>query len=137
MRCIISEFHVVETVIKDEEVLLKSLKEMGYSPSVHRQPTNLYGYQGDKKKQKAHIIIPRSQVGSASNDVGFEKIDGKYVIHASEFDVTWRKGERVQTLNKKYGENKLKKIVSGRSDLSVFSRRENEKGQIEIVLNII
>lgn len=132
-----SEFHVIATAMKDEGVLLKSLKEMGYEPSVHKIPEHLYGYQGDKRPQMANIIIPRKQVGAASNDVGFEFVNGKYIVHASEFDVSWRTGEKIKTLNKKYGENKLKKIVSGRSDLSVFSRRENEKGQIEIVLQII
>jgi len=34
-------------------------------------PQQLEGYQGDKRKQTANVIIPRSQVGGASNDLGW------------------------------------------------------------------
>jgi hypothetical protein len=99
-------------VFNDEDVLVQSLKEMGYTPitSVHAKP--LHGYQGDKREQKAHIIIPRSQVGSSSNDVGFERVGSNYKLYASEYDSTWRVGRKIKKLNKLYVENKLKKEIS-------------------------
>ena len=39
-------------------------------------------------------------------------------------------------LNMTYQENKLKKYVSSTSRCNIFSRRENEKGQLEIHLRI-
>ena len=111
-RCIISEFHIVLTKFNDKDILLQSLKEMGYKPVVYDKPVNLYGYRGDKREQKAHIIIPRSQVGKASNDVGFEKDKGNYVLHASEYDHKWRTGERIKTLNKTYAEKKIIRYVN-------------------------
>ena len=69
-----SEYHVVETGFKDEPVLISTLKEMGYEPEIHKTAKNLYGYAGKKRDQKANIIIPRAQVGSASNDIGFERV---------------------------------------------------------------
>ena len=97
-----SEFCLIEIELNDSECVVKSLVEMGYKPEVHDSPVNLYGYQGDVRKQKAHIVIPRSQVGSASNDVGFEKVNGKFVMHLSEYD------KRCKLFNY----NKLKQIYS-------------------------
>jgi hypothetical protein len=56
---------------------------MGYQPKVNDVAQNLYGYLGDKREQKAHIIIPRSQITSASNDIGLEKVGKTYIIHTS------------------------------------------------------
>lgn len=137
MRCIISEYHVVEIAFKDEGVLIQTLKEMGYEPSIHQNAVNLYGYQGDKREQKAHIVIPRSQVGVASNDVGFEKVDGGFVLHASEYDRSWRNGSTLKQLKQGYAENKLKKTISVLSNYHIFSRKQKENGQIEIQLKIV
>ena len=136
MRCITSEFHVVEINFKDEGVLIQTLKEMGYIPEVHTSAVNLYGYQGDKRDQKAHIVIPRKQVGHASNDVGFERVDKGFTLHASEFDRDWRTGEKIKQLNQGYAENKLKKTVSVLSNYNIFSRKQKENGQIEIQLRV-
>ena len=132
-----SEFHVIEVKFKDESILITTLKEMGYKPEVHKEAKSLYGYQGDERPQKAHIIIPRKQVGMASNDVGFEKTKGGFVLHASEFDHAWRTGEKIQDLNQRYSENKLKKTISVMSNCNIFSRKKNEAGQIEIQLKIM
>ncbi len=55
---------------------------------VHETPTNLYGYHGDIREQRANVIIRRNFVGSASNDLGFN-IDknGNCDAYISEFDV--------------------------------------------------
>ena len=121
---------------KDEGVLITTLKNMGYKPEVHAEAKHLRGYQGDKRSQKAHIIIPRIQVGVSSNDVGFERADGGFVLHASEFDHAWRNGEKIRHLKQGYAENKLKKTVSVLSNCNIFSRRQNDKGQVEIELRL-
>ncbi len=131
-----SEFHVIETKFKDEPVLVQSLKEMGYQPEIHSKPTNLRGYQGDERSQKAHIIIPRKQVGGASNDVGFERVKKGFVCHASQYDEPWRNGNRIKTLNKKYAENKLIKEVNRTTKFNILSRKDREDGKIEIQLRI-
>lgn len=47
------------------------------------------GYRGDARDQKANIVIPQSQVGSASNDIGFlRQDDGTYLMHVSAYDKT-------------------------------------------------
>jgi len=84
-----SHFVNVKTQMKNLEALVSALARNGFSTSkveVHDTPQNLYGYQGDVRAQKAHVIIRRRYIGSSSNDIGFENIDGTYVAHISEFD---------------------------------------------------
>jgi hypothetical protein len=116
--------------------LISSLKEMGYEPQVHKKPVSLHGYRGDKRSQKAHIIIPRNQVGSASNDVGFENKKGTYTLHASEFDKAWRTGAKIKTLNKTYSENRIKQVVNKNSNYRITNRQLNKDGKIEIQIRI-
>lgn len=59
----------------------------------HEAAIELKGYQGDTRKQKAHIRIKGSgwaganYVGEASNDLGFERMeDGSYAFHVSDYD---------------------------------------------------
>ncbi len=110
---------------------------MGYNPVTHKEAQSLEGYRGKKRSQKAHIIIPRKQVGGLSNDVGFEKVGKGYVLHASAYDVRWRTGEKIKTLNKTYIENKLRKEVGKSTALSVISRKVREDGKIEIQLRVM
>ena len=109
---------------------------MGYKPEIHKEAKNLFGYQGKKRDQKAHIVIPRSQVGIASNDIGFERVEKGFVLHASQFDHKWRDGERIKTLNKKYSENKLRKEVSMTSQFNILSRKDRDDGKIEIHIRV-
>jgi hypothetical protein len=87
---------------------------LGYKPQIHQEAKNLYGYQGDQRKQKAHVIIPRSQVGTASNDVGFEKVNSKYVMHLSEYDQHHFKTNALKQLYAKHRVNKFIKVNTGK-----------------------
>ncbi len=106
---------------------------MGYKNiEVHEEAKNLYGYRGDKRKEKAHIIIRRKYVGSSSNDVGFEKIGNVYKTHASDYDRAWRKGKKINKLKQTYGEKVIMKGIRKNSKYSFVSRKENEKGEVKI-----
>lgn len=134
---IISEFHVIEVLFKDEGILVQSLKEMGYKPDIYEKAINLRGYQGDKREQKAHIVVSRKQVGRASNDIGFErKKTGGFVLHASAYDLAWRTGKKIKQLNRTYTENKLKKTINSISNYNIISRKERKDGKIEIHLRV-
>jgi len=89
--------HYSEVMIEftDEGCLLAALSRLGFGGKVevHPNPRALYGYQGDARDQKAHIIIRRQHVGSYSNDIGFEKqANGSYRAWISEFDQTRTSG---------------------------------------------
>lgn len=108
-----SEFHSVRCELRTqhESSLIEALKKLGYKPSVHEQAKALFGYRGDERNQKAHIIIPRGQVGAASNDIGFfREADGVYTIHVSAYDKKkW--DEKFPELVKHYATDVVHKIV--------------------------
>lgn len=82
-----SEYVVLEADYTDPECIKSSLKEMGYEFEEHSIAQNLYGYKGDVRDQKAHIIIRKEHVGMAANDVGFnKKQNGKYELIISQYD---------------------------------------------------
>ena len=82
-----SAYQEVTTLITDGSHLLTALKEMGFDPKAYETPMPLMGYEGAERPERAHIVIPRNQVGGASNDIGFVKeVDGKYRAIISEFD---------------------------------------------------
>jgi hypothetical protein len=83
----LSKYEETRTVLSDERYLVEALKEMGYAPEVCREGTPLYGYMGDERLERAHVVIRRRQVGSASNDIGFARGDnGVYRAIISEYD---------------------------------------------------
>jgi predicted DNA-binding WGR domain protein len=78
----------IKTAIKDGKCLVRALERLGFKGQVevHEFPQHLYGYQGDMRKEKAHVIVRRKHVGSSSNDIGFENVGGFYTAYISEFD---------------------------------------------------
>ena len=82
-----SSYNEIQTTFSDQGCLVEALKEMGYQPQVSEKPQHLEGYRGDERTQKAEIIIPRKQVGGASNDVGFKRNEnGTFTAIVSDYD---------------------------------------------------
>lgn len=136
-RCVISEFHSVEVeLLQDNEAsLLRAIEAIGYKPIVHEQPVNLYGYLGDKRTELAHILIPRSQVGGSSNDIGFERLaNGKYKMHVSEFDKN-RWNAKLPKLMQTYGVGAVLNQTQT-SDYSLVEQVVQPDGTIRIRLRI-
>ena len=120
---------------KDEKILLDSLKEMGYQPTVHKDGVQLNNNYS-RSKPTAHIVIPRSQF-HGMGDIGFERTNKGYTMHADDYD--WGShGKRfnLNQLNQTYSESKIKKYVNSTSRCNITSRQKNSKGQIEIKLRM-
>jgi hypothetical protein len=63
----------------------------------------LEGYQGDKRKERAHIILPRKQVGGAANDIGFVRgADGKFSATISAYDQGRHDAKWLGTIREKF-----------------------------------
>lgn len=71
---------------KDRECLLNALRECGYAEMEEGEALSLYGYQGDRRPETAQIVVRRKYIGSASNDLGFQKTEAGYVPVISEYD---------------------------------------------------
>lgn len=107
-----SAYHQYETQMKDPECITKALEDLGLHPTLHQDAVPLEGYHGDKRKETAEIVVPRKQVGSASNDIGLKKqADGTYKLIVSQYDrhrygKAWEK-----KLTLRYGEHKAMKLA--------------------------
>ena len=109
---------------------------MGYKPTVHAEGVTLNNNYS-RSKPTAHIVVKKSQFGGMG-DIGFERTKNKgFVMHADDYD--WGSHGKRFKFNKlcmNYSENKVKKYVNRTSRCSIFSRKENNKGQVEIQLRI-
>jgi hypothetical protein len=81
-----SHFSQIAVKFKDQSCLVEALQRFGFYPQIHKQPVNLHGYQGDKREQTAQIIVPRNQISSLSNDLGFYWNGTEYECLISEYE---------------------------------------------------
>ena len=84
-----SHYSEVQIEFRDGAALVAALNRLGFQGKVevHQEAKSLYGYQGDRREQQGHIIIRRQHVGSAANDIGFQRYsDGMYRAYISDFD---------------------------------------------------
>lgn len=84
-----SAYMTLLTPMLDQECLLSALRDLGFDSAkveVHATPVNLVGYRGDLRDQSAHIVIRRSFLGGASNDIGFLATATGYRALVSGFD---------------------------------------------------
>jgi len=134
-----SEYHSVVIEMTNQEAIIEALQEMGYNPQIHVIPVKLQGYMGDYRNQKAHIVIPKSQISSASNDIGFEKMEnGSYKIHISEYDETIAKNEdrgfQVDKIKQLYAKHRLLKKVDQKLKYKLKQQSVDSDGRIRIRL---
>jgi hypothetical protein len=83
-----SAYKTIQCSFKDKNILLDSLKELGYEPVIYKEKTKLSGYEGDLREQGAEIIVPRTQISPVSNDLGFtfDEEKNEYLMLCSEYD---------------------------------------------------
>ena len=82
-----SAYAEFETIMCEERFIVEGLTAMGYRVEVHADGAALVGYHGDERRETAHVIIRRTQLNSASNDIGFVRgTDGHFRAILSEYD---------------------------------------------------
>lgn len=137
-----SHYTRVKSKIKDKEALIAALKDMGFTNKlqVHDKAVQLEGYQGDKRKETAEIVIPRQHVGGAANDIGFkQQNDGTWGAIISEYDRRNLNADRksqyakgckgysatwLKRLTQRYAYHKIKSELSNNN---FFIESENEE----------
>ena len=122
---------------KDQQALIEALVAVGFERNqieVHAESAALYGYQGDERPQRAHIVIRREHVGTAANDVGWERMpDGTFRAWISEYDSRHRFNPEMQDRIKQeyaYHAVSRQQRAMGRT----VQRRELESGEIEVLI---
>jgi hypothetical protein len=85
-----SKFDDYETKMDDRDCLVDALRGIGCKPVLANNQVegdHLYGYAGDRRAERAQVILPRKTLTSASNDIGFHRgPDGMFAAVISEFD---------------------------------------------------
>jgi hypothetical protein len=132
-----SHFVDCQTEFRDPQALVAALVECGFEESqieIHEQAVPLYGYQGDVRPQKAHIVIRRQHVGQAANDVGWERqADGTHRVWVSEFDGRHRFDQTMQNrIKQEYAYQVIvrQQRVRGRT----VNRKRLPSGEIEVTI---
>jgi hypothetical protein len=133
----VSHYSEVQIELIDEGGLVAALARLGFKGKVevHREAQVLYGYQGDMRAQKAHVIIRRQHVGPAANDLGFERqADGKFRVWVSDYDVKYNKYDAawMGRLKQAYGVEKAKAEAKKRGYR--MSEQKLDDGRIRLVL---
>lgn len=101
-----------DTAFKDRECLLNALSECGYETVEEGASLSLYGYQGDKRAETAQIVVRRNFIGSASNDLGFQKTENGYVPVISEYDQRYMmQGKFIANLRTNYNLKSAEKLA--------------------------
>ena len=122
---------------KDQQALVDALVAVGFDRSqieVHAETAALFGYQGDERPQRAHIVIRREHVGPAANDVGWERLsDGTYRAWISEYDARHRfNGETQNRIKQEYACHAVSR--QQRALGRTVQRRELENSEIEVLI---
>ena len=133
-----SHYTTVELEVKDQASFIQALCDVwptslvAENIEVHDTPQSLFGYQGDKRQQRANVIVRRKHVGAVSNDIGFLMEGGKATAFISEYDKsryssTWQDG-----LRQRYARNVAVKEAT-RKGYRV-KETQTDDGKIKLVL---
>ena len=121
-----SAYAPIKTEFNDQECLLAALADNTdrcyKNVEVHEKAVNLTGYHGDTRSQVANIVIRRSEIGSASNDIGFVKdSDGKFTAIISDYDSHRHGAKWMTAIKASYTQKRFEKEAQ-RQGLKFISR---------------
>jgi len=98
---------------------------------VHETAQNLEGYRGDKRKEKANVIVPRRFVGGAANDLGFNVTSNGTVKYISENESYKYGSSWVHQMEKQYAKSKVLKSMN--ADGLFMTGFTEEDGKLKMV----
>ena len=132
-----SHFVECQTEFRDPLALVAALVECGFEANqieVHQDAVPLYGYRGDVRPQKAHVVIRRQHVGQAANDVAWElQTDGTYRAWISEYDRRHRFNESMcNRVKQLYAYQVITRQQRARG--RTVSRERLPNGELEVVI---
>lgn len=137
-----SKYKKISVVYKDEQALIKALKEArvrfsGLQFESYANAEPLYGYHG-KTDLKANYIIRRAHLSSISNDIGFERLpDGTFECHVGDVETGEWRGDGIENpvysfVKQRYACNAA--INAAVEDGYSYSETLLDNGDVELVL---
>ena len=119
-----SAYKLIKCSIKDKDLLIKALEDLGFEPKIHEEAQFLRGYLGDSREQTAEIIIPNEQINKiytkASNDLGF-----KWNEELSQFDMICSEYDEKHNLASKVKQAYAKCVIEEALEKQYFSVDSN------------
>ena len=130
-----SHYTTLATRITDPEALCGALADLGYGDvEVHDQPQPLYGFLGDPRGDRAHVIIRRRHVGRLSNDIGFLRQEsGNYLALISEYDRTKHNESWLDLVTAKHAYRVTSKALAGQG-FDLVDETVERDGTVRMVL---
>jgi Protein of unknown function (DUF1257) len=131
-----SHFTQIKTQFKNLNCLVEALRYFGFEPEIHQAPQNLYGFKGDRRKQKAEVVVKRDQISASANDLGFawNQNSQTYEILISEWDQRSGQSRRGSGLGCEFLGN-LKREYAKQIITSQASQLGDEYTVVENVIN--
>jgi hypothetical protein len=115
---------------------VQALVDLGFDRKVievHAEATSLYGYHGDRRPEKANVIIRREHVGSSSNDLGWVRgEDGRFTAIISDFDSSRYNQAWIKKLTGRYVVNVGKQRLAAKGFKTV-QELTDEAGKVHLV----
>jgi predicted secreted protein len=96
-----SKYKRIATKITDEGLLVKALEALGI-PYERGDDLNLCGYQGDRRRQTAQVVVRRQHIDPYANDLGFARTDNGYEAIISEYDQSGRGARMLGEIKQRY-----------------------------------
>ncbi len=119
-----------EIVFRDRQLLLASLRELGFVDVEEGEELPLFGYHGDRRSETAALVVRRQHIGSASNDLGFARNADGYFPIISEYDRrTLLAGQFLPRLRVAYAEHVVETV---RKRLRGSVHRMTEGGLVKL-----
>jgi ABC-type uncharacterized transport system YnjBCD ATPase subunit len=131
-----SAYKLVKCSIKDQDLLIKALEDLGFSPKVFETAQSLRGYLNDERDQQAEIIVPKEQLNKmftkASNDLGFIWNDEteQFDMICSEYDVKLNIPARIK-------QSYAKSVIEKALEAQYFSVESTETAEMQNRKNIV
>lgn len=96
-----SAYKRIKCKIVNRDLLKQSLDNLGLKYTEHESPVALQGYAGDRRNQKAEIVVARQELNKSftgvSNDLGFtwNEKEKAYDMVCSDYDVHSKIPQRI------------------------------------------
>ena len=128
-----------------------ALVRMGFKADMietHNVRSDIFDISGKTQGKGAHLIVRARHVGSASNDIGFERMaDGSWDAHISDFDRGVRKDAQGNVIgqvgrygtiwqNRLKGYNALGKIYGWAGASKWTERQEVKEGKTYVYVEV-
>ncbi len=131
-----SHYATIKTRLVDQDYLVRALEDIGYKGQVevHEEPIQLRGYRGDRRRQKAEIVIQRKHVGRSSNDIGFHRTAaGHYNAMISGYDRSRHNKKWLGQLTQRYAYHAAVDKLRDQG-FEIVEEAEDKRGQLNVTL---